>query len=454
MMQIGRMRAPVPLLAGRKAEEPAAEVARLCRFAGLAWGSMLVVALTFGSFGAWSALAPLPKGALGTGYITVETISKTIQHLEGGIVGAIEVVEGDRVEKGQVLVRLDRAQAEAALDRYRDQLRAVQARQAYLRAIRDDLEAPPYRDWLLGQADRPQVAELVAVTDAALAQVQAQRRGQEAILVARIGQLQKEIAGFEIRSRSLSEQGRLLALEIEDMEYLNEKKLALRPELLRLKRQLADMEGRIAANLAEAAQAGQEIAETRLRIADLGATARAEASTELQHVAERTAELEALIRGEEDVLARADIRAPEAGVISNLRIHTIGGVIGAGQPILDLVPSDEDLVVSARLRPVDVEGLYPGLPARVTLRAYSARSVPTLDGTLSTISADRIEDERTGESYFLARVRIDRSELAGLDRVQLQPGMPVDVMIVSGERTVLDYVLDPFLAGTRRAFID
>jgi membrane fusion protein, epimerase transport system len=148
-MQIGNMKAPVPLLARRKADEPAAEVARLCRFAGLAWGGLLVVVLTFGSFGAWSALAPLPKGALGTGFITVETISKTIQHLEGGIVAAIEVGEGDHAEKGQVLVRLDRTQAEAAMGRYRDQLRAVRARQAYLRAIRDDLGAPPYGDWLL-----------------------------------------------------------------------------------------------------------------------------------------------------------------------------------------------------------------------------------------------------------------------------------------------------------------
>ena len=453
-MQIGSMQAPVTLLAERKPEEPAAEVARLCRFAGLAWGSMLVVVLTFGSFGAWSALAPLPKGALGTGFITVETVSKTIQHLEGGIVGAIEVTEGDRVEKGQVLVRLERTQAEAAVRRYRDQLRAVRARQAYLRATRDDLAAPPYSDWLLAQAHDPQVAELIAVTDAALAQVHAQRRGQEAILVGRIGRLQQEIAGLRIRSRSLAEQRRLLALEIEDVEYLNEKQLALRPELLQLQRQVADMDGRIAANRAAAAEAGQEIAETRLQIADLGATARAEASTELQHTAERTAELEALIRGEEDVLVRAHIRAPEAGVISNLRVHTIGGVIAAGQPILDLVPSGEDLVVSARLRPVDVEGLYPGLPARVTLVAYSARTLPTLDGTLRTISADRIEDERSGEFYFLARVWIDEAELTGLDRVQLQPGMPVDVMIVSGERTVLDYVLDPLLAGTRRAFVD
>jgi HlyD family type I secretion membrane fusion protein len=330
----------------------------------------------------------------------------------------------------------------------------VRARQAYLRAIRDDLAPPPFGDWLLAQADAPQVAGLIAATDVALAQVQAQRRGQEAILNAQIEQLQKEIAGLEIRTQSLVEQRHLLALEIEDVEYLNEKKLALRPELLRLKRQLADMDGRIAANRAEAAQAEEAIVETRLQIADLGATARADASTELQQIAERTAELEALIRSEEDVLARADIRAPEAGIISNLRIHTIGGVIAAGEPILDLVPSGEDLVVSARLRPADVEGLYPGLPARATLVAYSARSVPTLDGTLVTVSADRIEDERTGEFYFLARVRIDKAELTGLDRVQLQPGMPVDVMIVSGERTVLDYVLDPFLAGTRRAFVD
>ena len=278
-MQIGGMWAPVPLLTGRRDEQPAAEVARLCRFRGLAWGSMLVVALTFGSFGAWSALAPLPKGALGAGFITVETISKTIQHLEGGIVGAIEVGEGDRVERGQVLVRLDRTQAEAAMGRYRDQLRAVRARQAYLQAIRDDLEAPPFGSWLLAQADDRQVAELIAVTDAALAQVQAQGRGQEAILRAQIEQLQREMAGLEIRTRSLAEQRHLLALEIEDVEYLNEKKLALRPELLRLKRQLADMDGRIAANRAAAAQAAQKVAETRLRIADLGTTARAEAST-------------------------------------------------------------------------------------------------------------------------------------------------------------------------------
>jgi HlyD family secretion protein len=440
--------------AGPDVPDRADEVARLCRFGGLALSGLLVVAVTFGGFGAWSALAPLPKGALGGGFITVETISKTIQHLEGGIVGTIEVLEGDRVERGEILVRLDRTQARATLDRHRDQLRAVRARQAYLRAIRDDLAAPPYSQWLLAQAQDSQIAGLIEVTNHALAKVRVQRRGQEAILRTRIGRLEQEILRLEAQSASLAEQRRLLALEIEDVEYLNEKQLALRPELLRLRRHLAEIDGRIDGNRASIGEARQAIVETELQIADLGSTARAEAGTELQRIAGRIAELEALIRSEKDVLARADIRAPEAGVISNVRIHTIGGVIGAGEPILDLVPTEDDLVVSARLRPADVDGIHTGLPARVTLVAYSARSVPTLDGTVSTVSADRIEDKRTGESYFQARVRIDEAELAGLDRVQLQPGMPVDVMIVSGERTVLDYMLEPLLAGTRRAFVD
>ena len=172
------------------------------------------------------------------------------------------------------------------------------------------------------------------------------------------------------------------------------------------------MDGRIAANRAAAAEAGQEIAETRLQIADLGATARAEASTELQHIAERTAELEALIRSEEDVLARADIRAPEGGVISNLRVHTIGGVIAAGEPILDLVPSGEDLVVSARLRPVDVEGLCPGLPARVTLVAYSARAIPDAERHAAH-HLGRPDRGRADRRVLLSRPGRDRRDRAG-----------------------------------------
>ncbi len=397
----------------------------------------------FGVLGGWSVAAPLATAAMAAGEIVVESHRKTVQHLEGGIVDRILVREGDQVAAGQVLVRLDTTQAEASLTQYAGQLDAQRALAARLAAERDGL------------------AEVVFPVALPSAIVDGQRRifhtrktmleGQRAILARRIDQLAAQIDGDRRQLAALGRQRALIEDELDGSLKLLDHGLMQRPRVLALQREAAALDGRMGELESEVAAKQQAIGETQLSMVSLDSVRADEVARELREVETRIAELEQRVRANRDVLARQDILAPVAGQVVDLRVFSRRGVIAPAQPLMDIVPERDDLWVTVRVSPTDVDVVRPGQPAQVLLAAFNQRMVPPLPGRLATLSADRLIDEKTGQPYFVGRIDLDTEALKHLHGIALTPGMPVQAMIVTGKQTLFHYVLSPLRASLTRA---
>jgi HlyD family type I secretion membrane fusion protein len=277
-------------------------------------------------------------------------------------------------------------------------------------------------------------------------------KGQVEILRKRISVLGKEIQGLRAKVRAQNKMHRLVGEEIEDVSTLFRRGLAKKARLLALQAREAEIEGNRGENMATIARAEQQIAETHLRINELGTARTNEIVEQLQGVQQEIFDLKERIRSAEDLLARTDIAAPIDGTVVDLRVHTTGGVIGPGESILDIVPSGDRLVVEARVEPTDIDVVHQGLDAHVTLTSFNQRRTKPVDGVVVSVSADRLTDERSGQPYFLARVGLVGDVTAALGGASLYPGMPANVMIRTEQRTALDYFLKPLTASFDRAF--
>lgn len=411
-----------------------------------------VIALFFGGFLGWAALAPLGSAAIAPGVVSVETNRKTIQHLEGGIIGAIKVKDGDTVKAGQVLVVLDETQPRASLELVRVRQLAARALKARLVAERNDAKRISFPDELRARRKETKVVEII---DGQINIFKARRKayaGQVAILKQQIKQLAEEIKGTQGQIKSEKRQITLVADEIKDVSGLVEKGLVPRPRLRALQRDAAEIEGSLSLNRSRIAQVRQTIAEIRLQINELTTAKINEVSQELRDVQSELFDLEERERAAEDVLKRTVIRAPLEGTVVNLQVHTLGGVIAPGAPLLDIVPSEDQLIVEARVSPSDIDIVQVGLLAQVRFTAFSQRRTQPVDGTVTAISADLLTDERTGEIFYLARIEIKDDLAEKLGDNKLYPGMQTEVMIVTGERTALEYFLKPITASLNRAF--
>ena len=414
-------------------------------------GAAGIVGLFFVVFGGWAALAPLKSAAIAPGVVAVESNRKTIKHLEGGIVAEIGVRDGDVVKAGQTLVRLDDTQARVTLKRLKGRMIAARALVARLVAERDGNErvvfprsltadggAKENEDTLAGQ-----LKIFSARNDAVVA--------QENILKQQSAQLNEEIAGLKGLIAAENTQIMLIRSEITDLQSLVTKGLAKRPRLLALQRQQAEIQGARSRNVASVARAKQQITETRLRVSELKTQKLNQVVEELRATQTELFDLEERIRSAEDVLARTQIEAPLDGTIVGLQIHTPGGVIGPGESLMDLVPSGAGMIIESQVDPNDIDVVHAGLPAQVRLTAFNQRNLSPINGKVLTVSADRLTDERTGMPYFLARVVL-AEDLSEHLTVALYPGMQAEVMIVTGERTVLDYIFRPLARSLGRAF--
>ncbi len=411
-----------------------------------------IIVLFFGGFLGWAALAPLGSAAIAPGVVSVETNRKTIQHLEGGIIGAIKVKDGDNVKAGQVLVVLDETQPRASLELVRVRQLASIALKARLVAERNDAKRISFPDELRARRKETKVAEII---DGQINIFEARRNayaGQVAILNQRIKQLAEEIKGTQGQIESEKRQITLVADEISDVSGLVEKGLVPRPRLRALQRDAAKIEGSLSLNRSRIAQIGQTIAETRLQISELTTAKINEVSQELRDVQADLFDLEERERAARDVLNRTVIRAPLEGTVVNLQVHTLGGVIAPGAPLLDIVPSEDRLIVEARVSPSDIDIVQVGLSAQVRFTAFSQRRTQPVDATVTAISADRLTDDRTGEIFYLARIEIKDDLAEKLGGNKLYPGMQAEVMIVTGERTALEYFLKPITSSLNRAF--
>jgi HlyD family secretion protein len=411
---------------------------------------ILLVAIFFAGFGGWAALAPLASATLAEGVIRVETHRKTVQHLEGGIVREILIAEGDRVEAGQVLMRLDQTQSGTAVAVLSDQRDALLALRARLTAERDGLEAIAFPPELSG-AD----AKMAALREGQGRIFEARRRSlaaQLGILAERREQLQSEIQAHKAQLAAAKAQLQLIAEEIATVADLLARGLERKPRLLALQRQQSYLEGLRGEQQAAIAKAEQTIGETRMQGEDLLTKRSAEVALELRDAESRLLEIEEKLGLASDIDRRMEVLAPVSGQVVDLKVHTVGGVIRPGEPLLDIVPMSDALVVEARLRPVDIDSVAIGQPAQVALTAYRQRTTPRLDGTVVKLSADALTDPERRINYYAADIRIDASELAKLQEIELYPGMPAEVMIVTGERTFLQYLLQPVTDSFHRAF--
>jgi HlyD family secretion protein/epimerase transport system membrane fusion protein len=432
------------------------------RRAGTLWDELrqpalagaLVIGVGLGGFSLWAAVAPLAGAAIAPGVISPDGSRRTVQHLEGGIIQRLLVEDGSLVRAGDPLIVLEDVQARAGHDVLKARFHTLAATQARLLAEQAGADAIRFPDWLIEATGEDATALQTMVAQRQLFRTRkeglAQRRG---ILARRIAQLNDEIAGLEAQIAADDRQITLIAEEIEGLDLLYRKGLAPKTRLLALQRAQSDIEGDRAERRARIARTGQAIGETELQIIAQGTAQRDDANEELSRTQAELAEIEQRLTASRDVLARTLIKAPSAGTVVELRFHTPGGVIRPGEPILDIVPGDEELLVDARLSPLDIDIVAPGLPAQIVLPAFKQRHMPRIEGKVRWISADVIVDPHSGERYFEARVEVDQDKLAALEpAIELTAGMPAEVFIMTGERTMLDYLLQPLFASLGRAF--
>ena len=403
----------------------------------------------FAGFGGWAATAPLAGAAVAPALVAPEGSRKTVQHLEGGIVRRILVHDGSLVAAGQPLVELDDTRARAEHAALLAEWRAATASEARLLAEQAERTEPAFPAELLDAArEDPALARMLAGEVDRLSTRRASLRDQQAILADRVAQAEAEIVGLEAEIASAHTQLGLIGEEIEIVERLLAKGLERKPRLLALLRSKTQIEGAIAANRAAIARAGQVIAEARQHSLSLESSQADDIAAELAATRKGLAGLAERIRATADQLARIVVTAPVEGTVVNVRIKTIGGVIEPGAPLLDLVPAGGELLLEARVAPVDIDEVHPGLRAQVHLLAYNSRSLRRIEGEVRGVSADRLEDPATRQPYYLAKVAVDRAALpAG---ITMTAGMPADVMIVTGERTLLQYLLRPLTDTLRR----
>jgi len=396
----------------------------------------------FGAFGGWAAVAPLDSAAIAPGVVSVESARKTVQHLEGGIVGRILAHDGDRVAAGQALLRLDETRPRATLESLKLQHAAAAARAARLQAERDGESEPTFPDWLAAGPEAAAERNVFHARRKAL-------EGQSAILSQRAAQHREEIAALGAEIASARKQGGFIAQEVADVEVLFQKGLERKTRLLGLQRQAAEIEGQRNRNEAMIAKVRRDIGETELRIVELRTTMLNEAVEGLRETLEKIARVEEEIRAAEDVLARTVIAAPSSGVVVGMQVHTAGAVIQPGQPLMDIVPQGDRMVIEARVEPGDIDVVHAGQPAQIRLTALNQRFVTPLRGAVKWVSADRLTDQRTGLPYYLARVELHLDGDA--PAVGLHPGMSAEVLIATGGRTLLDYLASPLLRAVERA---
>lgn len=398
----------------------------------------------------WSATAPLASGAVASGVISPVGSRRVVQHLEGGIVQEIRVRDGDEVEAGEPLLILQDTQAAAAYDLLLEQARTLLAMQARLEAEQHGREAIVFLHKLLDPSD----VRVQAIIDGQKALFARRREAfvaQKRILADRKRQYEEQIGAFEVQIESADMQLAIIEEELTGKEILLAKALTTKPELLRLERAKAALMGDRGRYLGSIAEIRQRISEIETQAISLEATRAEEIATEMEQARAEYATVAERLHASEDVLSRTVIPAPVSGRIVNLRFKSRGGVVMGGEPILEIVPTEERLLIDARVAPSDIDVIAPGLKATVHLTAYSSRSLPRIEGTVRSVSADRLTDPNTGQAYFLARVEVSREELATLDEgISLMPGMPAEVLIVTGERTALAYLLEPFRAAFRR----
>lgn len=414
-------------------------------------GGITVIAVTLAGFVGWAGTAPIASAVVTPGIVMVDGKRKQVQHLDGGIVQAIFAQDGVDVEAGQILLRLDEARARASLGVVQTALDAARVLEARLVAERDSaaLVIPPD---LTARSAEPTLAQMIQAQKALFAARRASFLGQQSILRQRVAQYEQEITGLKAQQLSLEQQIAFVDDELSGLRDLLAKGIAPKTRVLALEREASRLHGSRGERIAEIARSQITIGGTQLEILQIGRTFLENVVKELRDVQTQIADLQERVTAAKSMLDHIDIRAPVAGTVVGLNAHTVGGVIKAGDVILEIVPAAKRLIVEVQVQPTDISSTTIGMAADVRLTAFKQRTTPTLIGRVSYVSADRLTEQRSGAAYYIAQIEVPDGELARIAPQTLQAGMPAEVLIKKRDRTALDYLVQPVADAMGRAW--
>jgi HlyD family secretion protein len=414
-------------------------------------GLALVIVLAVG-VGGWAGTAKLSGALIAPGSIVVDSNVKKVQHPTGGIVGELRVSDGDHVKLGDILVRLDDTVTRANLAIVTKGLNGLAARKARLESERDGLESVVFPADLLARADDPDVAHVLNSERKLFDLRRSARIGQKAQLRERVSQLDEEIRGIKAQRDSKVKQIGIIKQELAGVTELWKRNLVQFSKLTELQREEARLEGEIAQLVAQGAQVGGKVAETQLQIIQIDRDLSSEVAKETREIDGKIGEFVERKITAEDQLKRVDIRAPQNGIVFQSAVHTVGGVITAGDTIMQIVPEADNLAVEAKVNPQDIDQLKVGQSALLRLSAFNQRTTPEVSGVVTRISADTTTDQRTAQSYYTIRISLPLKEIAQLGNIKFIPGMPVEAFVQTGERTMLAYLAKPLTDQLMRTF--
>ena len=407
--------------------------------------------LVFG-VGGWAATTQLSGAVIASGKLVVDTNVKKIQHPTGGVIGELLVKEGDRVKQGDVVVRLDGTQAKANLGIVTKSLEEMAARQARFEAERDNDKNVEFPSDLTARAGDPEIARLMTGEQRLFEMRRTARDGQKAQLREQIKQLNLQIEGTEAQEAAKGKELKLLAQELEGVRVLWKQNLVPISRVTTLERDSARMEGERSALIASLAQSRGRIAELELKIHQIDQDLATEVGKELAEIRAKKSEMTERRVSAEDQLKRIDLVSPQNGKVFQRNVHTVGGVVQAGEPLMLIVPDSDTLIVDAKVAPQDIDQIHVGQHAVLRFAAFNQRTTPEVDGEVIHIGADVSQEDKATEPYYSVRIRVAEGELSRLEGLQLLAGMPVEAFIETTPRTVASFLVKPLSDQLARAF--
>jgi epimerase transport system membrane fusion protein len=417
-----------------------------------------IILIVFFGFGTWAAVAPISSAAHAPGKIRVESKRQTVQHLEGGIVKTLPVRDGDYVEKGQIVMTLDDTQARSQHEVIQGQYFIALAREARLIAQRDQLDEIAFPQLLLDRQNDKRVRNAMGVQQQIFEVRKAAYENEIALYAQQAEQLEAQLEGLTAQREASERLVKSYAGELKDLQGLAKEGYAERRQVRELARQVAENQGSLGDLIARIASTRSEVVEAKLQSLQLQKELQREVAAELDDVQERMFQLVEQGQALRDTLARTVIRAPQSGRVLEMSVHTIGAVVSEGQKLMDIVPEGERLIIEAKVSPIDIDRVAIGQQADIRFSAFKMRETPRVGGRLITLSADSIVDETDPEQrpYYLAIIEITDAGVLHLaeNELTLIAGMPAEVFIKTGERTLLQYLADPLVNTVARSFIE
>lgn len=418
------------------------------------WGAFI---LFFGVVGfvVWSVLTPLDSAVVAPGVIKVSSEKKKVQHFEGGIVKKILVKEGDYVNAEQVLLILDETFAGADHQILYNQYQELQVRESLLIAQRDLVEELILPNHVLANIETNSWLGNQVISAKTLFDISRNSLlNRQQILDSQIKQINEQKAGLALELKSKNEQLGFMKDEIDSWGKLIEQKYANKLRYLEVKGDYAEIQGEVIKMESEIKNSATRVEELELEKNRLAHAYRETAANELVEIQYQLKDLTKRIESASNVLGRIEIKAPVSGKVVGLNIYTLGAVIKSGETILEIVPQEDELIVGVKIRPLDIDKVVVNLPARIRMSSYKQHEFPEFSGIVESVSADVFQDEQTLESFYTARIKIPLDVMTALPYDQIHPGMPADVMIVTGQSSPAQYLLEPLLNAFRTAWRD